>query len=93
MSTCELTGTKTMSGNNVSHSQRKTRRKYKVNIQNKTFFSESLKSNFSLKVSARAIKTLDKFGGLDHYLLKTANELLSSKAKILKNKIKEKRAA
>ncbi len=90
MSTCDLTGTKTMSGNNVSHSQRKTRRKFKVNIQKKTFFSASLKSNFSFRIAARTIKTLDKFGGLDNYLVNTHSDSLSEKAKKLQNKIKEK---
>jgi large subunit ribosomal protein L28 len=93
MSICELTGTKTMSGNNVSHSERKTRRKFKVNIQKKTFFSASLKSNFSFKIASRAIKTLDKFGGLDNYLLKTSSDLLSEGAKKLQNRIKQKIAA
>ena len=43
--------------------------------------------------AARAIKTLDKFGGLNNYLVNTHSDLLSSKAKILQNKIKEKIAA
>jgi large subunit ribosomal protein L28 len=89
MSECELTGKKTMSGNNVSHSQRKTRRKFKVNIQRKMFPSGSLQTRFSFKVCAHVIKTIDKCGGLDAYLLKTHNDLLSLKARSLKQKIKQ----
>ncbi len=92
MSRCELTGKGTMSGNNVSHSERKTRRKFKVNIQNKTFLSEALEINVSFKVCAKAIKTVDKHGGIDLYLLNTAKEELSDKAQVVRSTIKQKRA-
>jgi large subunit ribosomal protein L28 len=92
MSGCELTGKRTMSGNNVSHSERKTRRKFKVNIQKKGFLSERLQSEFTFKVCAHVIKTIDKVGGLDSYLLKTSNDLLSVKAKNVKYQIKAKSA-
>ena len=90
MSTCELTGKKTMSGNNVSHSERKTRRKFRVNIQKKFFQSAALEQRLALKVCARAIKTVDKHGGIDAYLLNTANESLSDKAQGIKAQIKGK---
>lgn len=92
MSECELTGKKTMSGNNVSHSERKTRRKFRVNIQNKTFLSHALKINLSLKVCANAIKTVDKKGGIDSYLLQTSSQLLSVKANAFKSQIKKQTA-
>jgi|LauGreDrversion4_1035100.scaffolds.fasta_scaffold1144026_1 large subunit ribosomal protein L28 len=89
MSECELTGKKTMSGNNVSHSERKTKRKFKVNIQHKSFFSEALKINVSFNVCANAIKTVDKKNGIDSYLMKTSSDLLSVKAKAMRSQIKK----
>jgi large subunit ribosomal protein L28 len=89
MSECELTGKKTMSGNNVSHSERKTRRKFKVNIQKKCFASDALKINLTFKVSANAIKTVDKKGGIDSYLLNTSDLSLSVKAKAIQSQIKK----
>jgi large subunit ribosomal protein L28 len=89
MSYCELTGKGTMSGNNVSHSERKTRRKFRVNVQNKTFLSQALQSNFSFKVCARVIRTIDKQGGIDAYLLNASGEDLSQKARNVKSKIKK----
>jgi large subunit ribosomal protein L28 len=92
MSTCELTGKRPMFGNNVSHSERKTRRTFGVNIQKKFFVSEALKERFSFRVCTNAIKTIDKCG-LDAYLLKASAELLSKKAKTLKCKIKKETSA
>jgi large subunit ribosomal protein L28 len=92
MSGCQLTGKKTMFGNNVSHSERKTRRTFKVNIQKKTFLSDALAANLSFRVCANVIKTIDKFGGIDQFLMATANEGLSQKAKSIKLQIKAKQA-
>jgi len=89
MSECELTGKKTMSGNNVSHSERKTKRKFKVNTQKKCFTSDSLKINLTFNVSTNAIKTVDKKGGIDSYLLNTSSMLLSTKAKAIQSQIKK----
>jgi len=78
-----------MSGSNVSHSQRKTKRKFKVNIQKKCFISDSLKVNLTFNVSAHAIKTVDKKGGIDSYLLNTSAMILSVKAKAIQSQIKK----
>lgn len=93
MSVCDLTGKKAAFGNTVSHSQRKTRRKFMANMQSKTFVSSALQSKIRLSVSSSAIKTIDKSGGLDEYLIKASSDVLSTKAKALKNKIKDKIAA
>lgn len=86
---CELTGVSVQSGHNVSHSQRKTKRKFLPNLQNVSLFSDSLKKAFKFKVVARAIRTLDKVGGLDCYLLSASDKTLSKSAievkKIIKN--------
>ena len=93
---CELTGKKPFSGNNVSHSNNKTKRKFYPNLKLVSLKSEILKKNIKLKLSTRALKAVDFKGGLDEYLLKAKNKRLSSKIKklrkiiISKNKLIEK---
>ena len=77
---CELTKKAGQYGNNVSHSQRKTRRKFEPNLQNVSFYSSLLKSNLRFRVSTRAIKTVDKYCGIDDFLLKANNTNLSTEA-------------
>ena len=62
MSQCALTGKKVQFGNNVSHSQRKTRRRWDVNIQTQRFYVPSEKRWVKLKVSAKGLKTINKHG-------------------------------
>ena len=81
---CELTGKKPMSGNNVSHSNNTTRRKFYPNIKEVSLKSEILKRNIKVKLSARALKAVDFKGGLDEYLLKAKNKNLSPKIKKLR---------
>lgn len=59
---CELTGKKTISGNKVSHSNMKTRRKFKPNLQKKKFFIPESGKWITLKVSTSAIRTINKKG-------------------------------
>ena len=59
---CEVTGKKVMYGNNVSHAHNKTRRKFNINLQKKTFWVESLNKSITLKVSAKGLKIIDKKG-------------------------------
>jgi len=59
---CEVTGKKVMYGNNVSHAHNKTRRRFDVNLQKKTFWVDSLKKSITLKVSAKGLKIIDKKG-------------------------------
>ncbi len=59
---CDLTGKKTISGNNVSHSNRKTRRKFYPNLQEKRFFIPEENRWVTLKVSTTAIRTISKKG-------------------------------
>ena len=57
---CEVTGKKVMYGNNVSHAHNKTRRRFDINLQKKTFWVETLNKKFTLKVSAKGLKIIDK---------------------------------
>jgi large subunit ribosomal protein L28 len=68
---CQITGKKLLSGNNVSHSQRKTRRVFNVNIQETSVFSEVLGKNVRIRVSTAGLRTLDHKGGLDKFLMDT----------------------
>ncbi|EPT03226.1 hypothetical protein FOMPIDRAFT_1116508 [Fomitopsis schrenkii] len=63
-------------GNNVPHSMHKTRRSWLPNIHNKRFFSDALQQFVRVKVSTRALKTINKYGGIDKYVLETRHELL-----------------
>ena len=84
---CELTGKKAMSGNNVSHAKNRTKRKFLPNLNNVTLTSEVLGRDFQLKVSASALRTVNKVGGLDPFLRKSSIDNLSSNAMKIKRDI------
>ena len=86
---CELTGKKAMSGNNVSHAKNRTKRKFFPNLNNVTLTSEVLGRDFQLKVSASALRTIDKVGGLDPFLRKSETDNLSSNAIKIKKDIEK----
>ncbi len=70
---CEITGSKVGVGNNVSHSNRHTKRTFRPNLQTKTYISEILGRSVTLTLTARAIRTLDKYNGFDGYMLQVKN--------------------
>jgi len=86
---CDLTGVGPMSGNNVSHSNHKTRRRFVPNLQPVSFASEALNKSFSLRVTAATIRTVDHNGGLDSYLTKTSDRKLTVEAIKIKRQIKK----
>ena len=86
---CELTGKKAMSGNNVSHAKNRTKRTVLPNLNNVTRTSEVLGRDFQLKVSASALRTIDKVGGLDPFLKKSADDNLSPNAMKIKKDIEK----
>ena len=71
--TCEITGSRTRVGMNVSHSNRHTKRTFQPNLQEKSFMSALLGRKVSLTLSTRAIRTLDKYNGFDGYMLQVRN--------------------
>jgi large subunit ribosomal protein L28 len=85
---CELSGVGVQSGNKVSHSQRKTRRKFLPNLQMVTFISDLLGQNLRFRAAVSAIRSVEINGGIDHYLLTTSDDNLSSRARLLKKKLK-----
>ena len=84
---CQLTGKTFQSGNNVSHAKNRTRRRFLPNLQNITFISEKLGRSIQLRVAASAIRTVEKRGGLDEYLLNTSNTKLPPEALKIKKQI------
>lgn len=84
---CALTGKTVLFGNNVSHAHNKTRRKFLPNLQKITFMSETLNKPFQLRVTPSGLRTVEKNGGLDSFLLDTCNCKLSKKAMFIKKQI------
>ena len=83
---CELTGKGVMTGNNVSHAKNRTKRKFLPNLNNVSLVSEALGRSFRFKISASALRSVDRKGGLDSFLLKAKeNELSSSALKVKKD--------
>ena len=81
---CDITNVKPMTGNNVSHAVNKTKRRFFPNLQNTSFFSEILGKNIKLKVTSRGIKTVEKNGGIDKFLLNSKNSKLNTETRKLK---------
>ena len=84
---CELTGKAVLTGNNVSHAKRRTKRRFLPNLCNVTLESEALKKRVRLTISAHALRSVEHRGGLDAYLLKAGDEELSLRARRLKRDI------
>ena len=90
MAHCELSGKGPVVKNLVSHSNIKTKSRAKPNIQSKKFYSLSLNESFHFKVSSRVIRSVDKKGGLDVFIVAQKDSVLSPKALKLKKRLIEK---
>lgn len=88
-----MTGKGVMAGNNVSHAHNKTRRRFLPNLQVTSLFSDALGDVVRVRLSARAIRTIEHKGGLDAYLLSTSDSKLPEEALTLKRKVKKATAA
>jgi len=88
-----MTGKGVMAGNNVSHAHNKTRRRFLPNLQVTSLFSDALGDVVRVRLSARAIRTIEHKGGLDAYLLSTSDAKLPGEALTLKRKVKKATAA
>ena len=84
---CELTGKGPMTGNNVSHANNKTRRRFLPNLNEVTLMSERLNRGYSLRISAAALRSVDHRGGLDAFLAKARDTELSDRALKIKREI------
>ena len=90
---CELTGKTRQIGHKVSHSNRKTKRRFLPNLVNATLLSDALERSVRLRISANALKSVDHRGGLDAFLIAASDANLSKRALELKRQIVKKRAA
>ncbi|SHI88722.1 50S ribosomal protein L28 [Wenxinia saemankumensis] len=84
---CELTGKGPMTGNNVSHANNKTRRRFLPNLQDVTLISDTLGRSFKFRVSSAALRTVDHRGGLDAFLARAKDDELSASALQVKKDI------
>lgn len=84
---CDLTCRSVQSGNNVSHAVNRTRRRFLPNLQAASLWSETLNTSIPLRVSVYGLRTVEHKGGLDAFLLNTANGKLSPTAMKIKRRI------
>ncbi|HEY4043504.1 MAG TPA: 50S ribosomal protein L28 [Rhodopila sp.] len=88
---CEITGKAVLSGNNVSHANNKTRRRFLPNLQVTSLLSDILGHEVRMRLSTRAIRTVEHNGGIDAFLLSTPNAKLTAEARTLKRRIQNAR--
>ncbi|MGF1551967.1 MAG: 50S ribosomal protein L28 [Paracoccaceae bacterium] len=84
---CELSGKGVLTGNKVSHSNIKTRRRYLPNLNHVTLMSDRLGRSFRFRVAASALRSVEHRGGLDAYLMKARDEELSPRALEVKRQV------
>tara|TARA_R110002124_G_scaffold67412_4_gene183011 strand:- start:238 stop:573 length:336 start_codon:yes stop_codon:yes gene_type:complete len=84
---CELSGKAVMTGNNVSHANNKTRRRFLPNLNDVTLASDALGRSFKFKIAASTLRSVDHRGGLDAYLAKAKDDVLSDAALKVKREI------
>lgn len=89
---CGLTGKSVLYGNKVSHANNKTKRKFLPNLQNVSFLSDVLGMSIRVRLSTNAIRTIEKNGGIDDYLMSASSDVLSIKFKRLKKLIGSKKS-
>ena len=90
---CIITGKGVQTGNNVSHAHNKTRRRFLPNLQKVSLLSEALGESVRLRITTAAVRTIEKRGGLDAFLLGTPDRKLSDDARRLKRRVRKKAAA
>jgi large subunit ribosomal protein L28 len=89
---CIITGKGVQVGNNVSHANNKTKRRFLPNLQSSAVLSDSLGHSVRLRLSTRAIRTIEHNGGLDAYLLDTPDSKLTPDARRLKRRVEQAKA-
>lgn len=86
---CEISGKTVMTGNNVSHANNKTRRRFLPNLQEKNLTSDALGQEIRLRLTTAALRTIEHNGGLDAYLLSRSASKLSPEARTLKKRVEK----
>jgi len=90
---CVITGKGVLTGNNVSHANNKSRRRFLPNLQESSFLSEILAAPVKLRLSTNGIRTVEHNGGLDSFLLGTPDRKLTVDAIVLKRRLERAQAA
>jgi len=90
---CVITGKGVLTGNNVSHANNKSRRRFLPNLQESSFWSEILAVPVKLRLSTNGIRTVEHNGGLDAFLLCTPDRKLTVDAIVLKRRLERAQAA
>lgn len=90
---CEITGKGVQTGNNVSHANNRSRRRFLPNLQQTSLMSDALGTMVRLRLTTHAIRSIEHNGGLDAYLVKAKNAQLGLEARALKRRIEKAIAA
>lgn len=90
---CQITGKGVQAGNNVSHANNRTRRRFLPNLQRTSMLSDALGQSIRLRLSTHAIRSIEHNGGLDSYLTKAKASALAPEARVLKRRIEKALAA
>jgi large subunit ribosomal protein L28 len=84
---CEITGKGVLTGNNVSHANNKSRRRFLPNLQEQSLLSDILGASIRVRLTTHALRTIEHNGGLDSFLITTPNRNLPIEAQVLKRRI------
>jgi large subunit ribosomal protein L28 len=84
---CQITGKGVLTGNNVSHANNKSRRRFLPNLQETSLLSDVLGSSVRMRMTTNGIRTVEHNGGLDAFLLSTPNRKLPVEAQVIKRRI------
>ena len=84
---CQITGKGVLTGNNVSHANNKTRRRFLPNLQVTSLLSDTLGTSIRMRLSTRAIRTVEAKGGIDTFLLKTPDRRLPPETQAIKRRL------
>ena len=84
---CIVSGKGVLVGNNVSHANNKTKRRFLPNLQRTSLLSDVLGASIRIRVSTRGIRTIEHNGGIDAWLLGTPDAKLSAEARRLKRRV------
>lgn len=90
---CTITGKGVLTGNNVSHANNKTRRRFLPNLQETSLMSEALRRMVRMRLSTTGIRTIEFHGGLDAFLIRTPAAKLGPKVAALKKAVMDRIAA
>ncbi len=89
---CLISGKGVLTGNNVSHANNKSRRRFLPNLQEQSLLSDVLGTSIRVRLTANGLRTVEHNGGLDAFLLGTPNRNLPEEAQVLKRRIQRAQA-